>query len=101
MSQLTTPRYNMTDLKKIALDARKLEHPRPLELAMKALRELNDENYFYMVHRKNPIPLLDLASEQKFQVFNKEDENGDWHILISRTHDIDLSEFFTDSPAKE
>ncbi len=91
----------MTDLKKIALDARELVHPKPLELAMKALRELDDKNYFYMVHRKNPIPLLDLASEQNFQIFNKEDENGDWHILICKTYDIDLSMLITDSPAKE
>ncbi len=91
----------MTDLKKIALDARELEHPKPLELAMKALRELDGGNYFYMVHRKNPIPLLDLASEQNFQIFNKKDENGDWHILISKIHDIDLSEFLSDSPDKE
>jgi len=91
----------MIDLKKIALDARALEHPKPLELAIKALRELDEENYFYMIHRKNPIPLLDLASEQKFQVFNKEDENGDWHILICKTHDIDLSEFLSDNPVKE
>ena len=91
----------MTDLKKITLDARELEHPKPLELAMKALRELDSKNYFYMVHRKNPIPLLDLASEQNFQIFNKEDENGDWHILISKIHDIDLSEFLTNSPDKE
>ena len=91
----------MIDLKKIALDARELAHPKPLELAMKALRELDDENYFYMVHRKNPIPLLDLASEQNFQIFNKEDENGDWHILICKTHDIDLSTLIIDSPAKE
>ena len=91
----------MIDLKKIALDARELVHPKPLELAMKALRELDDENYFYMVHRKNPIPLLDLASEQNFQIFNKEDENGDWHILICKTHNIDLSALITDSPAKE
>jgi hypothetical protein len=91
----------MTDLKKIALDARDLEHPRPLELAMKALRDLDNENYFYMIHRKNPIPLLDLASEQNFQVFNKEDKNGDWHILICKIHDIDLSEFLTDNPVKE
>jgi len=91
----------MTDLKKIVLDARELEHPRPLELAMKALRELDGENYFYMIHRKNPIPLLDLASEQNFQVFNKKDENEDWHILISKTHDIDLSAFIKESPDKE
>jgi len=82
----------MSNLKKIALDARELEHPKPLELAMKALRELDDEHYFYMIHRKNPIPLLDMASEQKFQVLNQEDENGNWHILISKVPSINLSE---------
>jgi len=82
----------MSNLKKIALDARELEHPKPLELAMKALRELDDKNYFYMIHRKNPIPLLDMASEQKFQVLNKEDEKGNWHILISKVPSINLSE---------
>ena len=91
----------MSNITKIALDARDLEHPKPLELAMKALRDLDEENYFYMIHRKNPIPLLDLASEQNFQVLNKEDENGDWHILICKTHDLDLSEFLTDNPVKE
>ena len=85
----------MSDLKKIALDARELEHPKPLELAMKALRELDEENYFYMIHRKNPIPLLDLASEQNFQVLNREDTEGDWHILICRNSTIDLNELLS------
>jgi len=92
MSQFTTPRVNMSDLKKIALDARELEHPRPLELSMKALRELDEENYFYMIHRKNPVPLLDLASEQGFQIFNREDSEGNWHILICKNPGINLSE---------
>jgi uncharacterized protein (DUF2249 family) len=83
----------MSDLRAITLDARELEHPKPLELAMKALRELDEGNYFYMIHRKNPIPLLDLASEQNFQVLNKEDAQGDWHILICKDPAIDLSEF--------
>jgi hypothetical protein len=82
----------MSDLRKIALDARELEHPKPLELAMKALRELDDKNYFYMIHRKNPIPLLDLANEQNFQLLNREDAQGDWHILICKNSDIDLTE---------
>ncbi len=82
----------MTNLKKIALDARELEHPKPLELAMKALLELDEESYFYMIHRKNPIPLIDMASEQNFQVLNFEDEKGDWHILICKTSDIDLTD---------
>ncbi|WP_295421145.1 DUF2249 domain-containing protein [Sulfurovum sp.] len=82
----------MFDLNKIELDARELEHPKPLELAMKALRELDEKSYFYMIHRKNPIPLLDLASEQHYQILNKEDSQGNWHILICKNPNIDLSE---------
>jgi len=80
----------MTDLEKIALDARELEHPIPLERAMYALRELSEANYFYMIHRKNPIPLIDLATEQGFHVISREDTEGIWHILISKNRQIDL-----------
>jgi uncharacterized protein (DUF2249 family) len=83
----------MSNIKKIALDARELEHPKPLELSMKALQELDEESYFYMIHRKNPIPLIDLASEQHFQVLNKEDAEGNWHILIAKNSAIDLHSF--------
>jgi len=100
MSQFTTPRYNMTNLTKIALDARELEHPKPLELSMKALRELDEENYFYMIHRKNPIPLLDLASEQGFQIWSKEDADGNWHILICKSQSINLSELVVTAPTE-
>jgi len=82
----------MPNLTKIALDAREMEHPKPLEQAIHALRELDDTNYFYMVHRKNPIPLIDLASEQHFQTLSKEDPNGVWHILICTNPDINLNE---------
>jgi hypothetical protein len=86
----------MSNITKITLDARELEHPKPLELAMQALRSLNETNYFYMIHRKNPIPLLDLASEQHFQILNTEDTHGDWHILICKNHDINLNELVID-----
>ena len=82
----------MPNLTKIALDAREMEHPKHLEQAIHALRELDDSNYFYMVHRKNPIPLIDLASEQHFQTLSKEDSNGVWHILICTNPDINLNE---------
>ena len=87
----------MSNITKIMLDARELEHPKPLELAMKSLRELDKGNYFYMLHRKNPIPLLDLASEQHFQVINKEDSKGNWHILICKDPEINLDELFVDN----
>jgi len=82
----------MPNLAKIILDARELEHPKPLEQAIHALRDLNNTNYFYMIHRKNPIPLLDLASEQHFQTLSKEVEKGVWHILICTNPDINLNE---------
>jgi hypothetical protein len=80
----------MANYEKIALDVRELEHPIPLERAMYALRELDGENYLYMIHRKNPIPLIDLATEQGFNILSREDSSGIWHILISRNNDIDL-----------
>ena len=80
----------MDQPEKIFLDARELEHPVPLERAIHALRELKENNYFYMIHRKNPIPLLDLAREQGFNVFSKEDDKQTWHILICKENDTDL-----------
>ncbi len=77
-------------MKKLFLDARDLEHPKPLEEAIKALRELDEENYFYMIHRKNPIPLISLADGQNFKHLSVEDQEGLWHILISKNQDVDL-----------
>ncbi|BAF73223.1 DUF2249 domain-containing protein [Sulfurovum sp. NBC37-1] len=82
----------MSEFTKIDLDARALEHPKPLEQAIRALRELNDENYLYMLHRKNPIPFIDLASEQGFQTLSREDETGNWHILIAKNPSVTLEE---------
>jgi len=87
----------MQNLKKITLDARDLEHPKPLELSIKVLQELDLQSYFYMIHRKNPVPLLDLAAEQGFQVLSKEDTEGDWHILISKNRDVNLAELAAES----
>lgn len=81
----------METVNAVKLDARDLEHPKPLELSIKALQELDTESYFYMIHRKNPIPLLELASEQGFQVLSREDAQGDWHVFISKNdaHNLD------------
>jgi TusA-related sulfurtransferase len=75
--------------RRIFLDARELEHPVPLERAIQALRELSEDDYFYMIHRKQPIPLIEMAKTQGFEVFSRESE-GTWHILIAKTHGLDL-----------
>jgi len=79
-------------LTKIFLDAREMEHPVPLEKAIDALKRLNESSYFYMLHRKEPIPLLALAGEHNLNLLSvKIDIN--WHILISPNMGIDLEKY--------
>lgn len=80
-------------MKKITLDARELEHPKPLAMAINILRALEEDDYLYMIHRKNPIPLIDLAQEHNFQVISHEDAEGIWHILITKNPSVDLKEY--------
>ena len=81
------------NLRKIGLDTRELEHPEPLEMAIKILKILDKETYLYMLHRKNPIPLINLAKEHKYQVLQQEDASKEWHILISKNQHVDLNDF--------
>ena len=79
-------------MERLFLDARELEHPIPLERAIEALRKLEEgRNYFYMLHRKEPIPLIEMAKAQGYDVYTKE-ENNRWHILIARRPEIPLEE---------
>ena len=80
---------------KIDLDARELEHPKPLEISMKILQNLDDASYLYMVHRKNPIPLLEFAKGLHLQIVCREDAQHIWHILISPNQDIDLDTYLS------
>ncbi len=85
----------MLDLIKIDIDTRELSHPEPLEIAMKILQTLKKDNYLYMLHRKEPHPLIDLAQENNFEVVSREDKNSNWHILISHNLDIDLNSYLS------
>jgi len=78
-------------MKAIHLDAREMEHPQPMEMGVTILKKLDNEHFLYMVHRKNPIPLLELAKGQGFSVLSREVSEGLWHILISKNANIDLN----------
>lgn len=80
-------------MRRIGLDTRELEHPEPLEMAMKVLQTLEENTYLYMLHRKKPLPLIDLAKENNLSVYTHEDQNKDWHVLISKNSSEDLSQY--------
>ncbi len=77
-------------MKKIRFDARELEHPKPLEIGTAYMTEMDRESYLYMLHRKNPTPLLMIAKERGYRTLSYEDEKGIWHILIAKDPDIAL-----------
>ena len=80
------------------LDARFMEHPEPLEKAIAILRELDRDAYLYMLHRKEPIPLIALASEHRLNSLSHCDEKGEWHILITPDEKAELREFLLKEP---
>ena len=79
-------------MRRIGIDTRELVHPEPLEMAIKILKELSDETYFYMIHTKKPIPLLDLAQEHGYHTLCKENAQGDWEIIISKHTKVPLED---------
>jgi len=72
------------------LDAREMSHPEPLEKAVAILRELDHDSCLYMLSRKNPIPLLKLAEENRLSSLSREVRIGEWHILITPNPHADL-----------
>ncbi len=74
------------------LDARALAHPEPLEQAVAILKTLDTESYLYMLVRRNPIPLLDLAREHRFATLSREVRIGEWHVLITPNTTYDLEQ---------
>jgi len=62
---------------------------------MTILHALKHDEYLYMLHHKNPIPLIDFAKEQNYQVIYSKDDKEQWHILISRNTEIDLNNFLS------
>ena len=79
-------------MKKFFLDARELAHPEPFQISLKYLKEMSDEEYFYMLNQKEPIPLLELAQDKGFRLFSHQDDNQNWHIIISKNSQQNLEE---------
>jgi hypothetical protein len=88
----------MKEFKKIYFDAREMEHPEPLDKSIHIIKSLDDHSYMYMLHRKKPLPLIDLAKEHRLNVLTREDENKLLHILICKNNTIDLNDFVDISP---
>ena len=73
------------------LDARDMEYPIPLQLSLSHLQKMRLDEYLYMLHRKNPIPLIEIAKEKEY-LYLTHKHNDTWHILISKNRNCNLEE---------
>jgi len=77
---------------KIFLDAREMEHPEPLQVSLAHLQSMNDNDYFYMLNLKNPIPLIEIAKEKDFFHLEQQDGSENWHIIITKNSELVLED---------
>ena len=71
-------------MNKILLDAREMEHPLPLQIAIEHLKNMKENDYLYMINHKKPIPLLDMVQEKGFFHLEVLDSKEIWHIIITK-----------------
>lgn len=79
-------------MKKILLDAREMAHPEPFEIAIKHLQSMSESEYLYMLNQKVPTPLLNLVQEKGFRYHTYEEQEGTWHIIMSKNSTQNLEE---------
>ena len=79
-------------MKKFFLDARELAHPEPFQISLNYLKEMSNEDYFYMLNKKEPTPLLELAQDKGFKLLTHQDKHQNWHIIMSKNHQQNLEE---------
>ncbi|MDP1784047.1 MAG: DUF2249 domain-containing protein [Sulfuricurvum sp.] len=74
----------------ILLDTRGLDHPIPLETAFQAFTKLHGSEVLHMIHNREPLPLFDIIANNGGRHYAYVDDDGAWHILITRDGDVDL-----------
>ncbi|MDP3267078.1 MAG: DUF2249 domain-containing protein [Sulfuricurvum sp.] len=74
----------------ILLDTRGLEHPVPLEMAFSAFTKLHGAQILHMIHTREPLPLFELVTKNEGKYYSSQDDEGIWHILMTRDESIHL-----------
>ena len=74
----------------ILIDARELEHPVPLEMAVDAFKNLLGSEVIHFINRREPLPLFEILSKNGGFYFSRQNSEGVWHIHITRDPNLDL-----------
>ncbi len=78
---------DIENIEKIFLDVCDLSAPEPFEIVLQQVLQLAQGKYIHMRHRKKPLPLLQLITENNFSSYAIEQADSLWDIFIWRTSD--------------
>ena len=65
------------------IDTRDLEHPEPLEMMTRALKDNTQNVTIVMIHHREPFPLYELATTMGYH-YRATRESDAYHIEFSR-----------------
>ncbi|MCU7836036.1 MAG: DUF2249 domain-containing protein [gamma proteobacterium symbiont of Taylorina sp.] len=90
--------------KELLIDVSEYEAPRPFEEVVKLVSQLKSGEYIRMLHRKEPLPLIQMLQENGYECRMFPGQQVEWEIIIWNSQDISVQEFclmnFSNSPAK-
>ncbi len=77
----------------ILIDAREMEHPIPLEMTIDAFKKLKEAEIIHLIHRREPLPLFDIITNNGGRYLSYQSDDEAWHIFITRNPDLDLEHY--------
>ena len=69
-------------VREILINASEMEAPQPFEEVLKRVKELQPDEYIHMLHRKQPLPLVQLLEENGYAIIIREGQSTPWEIFI-------------------
>ena len=75
------------------IDVSELEPPEPFEAVLKLIDKIGAGEYIRMIHRKQPLPLIELLESRGFECAIKQGTKSEWDIIIWHKSDKLVNDF--------
>ena len=85
----------MTDEKpqEVFIDVSEEEAPKPFEIVLEQIAQLKNRQYIRMLHRKKPLPLIQILETNGFSCRMFSGEQTEWEVLIWNKQDSFTQKF--------
>jgi len=79
--------------KELLIDVSDYEAPEPFEAVLKLTSQIKNGEYIRMLHRKQPLPLLQMLQENGYEYRMFPGQQTEWEIIIWHSQDLPVKDF--------